>query len=154
MSYTTPKTWAVNELVTASLMNQQVRDNLLYLKSPPVQSTANYASGPWVSSTSFVTVQGISMSLSTSTRVLIMAQGAIYGNTSLIVSLDFTLNGVFVGGADGRTRVYVPGGNHSGYCMVYLTDVYPAGALNIDVIAKVSTGSAGFSQMWLAGREI
>ena len=37
MSYTTPKTWAVNELVTASLMNQQVRDNLLYLKSPPVK---------------------------------------------------------------------------------------------------------------------
>lgn len=154
MPYTTPKTWAVNELVTASLMNQQVRDNLLYLKSPPVKSTANYASGLNISSTSFVTVQGISMSLSTSTRVLIMAQGALSANTGLHVYLDFTLNGVFVGGANGRTRVFVPGSGYSGYCMVYLTDVYPAGALNIDVVAKVSTGNASFPQMWLAGREI
>lgn len=33
MTWTTPKTWVVDELVTASLMNEQIRDNLLYLQS-------------------------------------------------------------------------------------------------------------------------
>jgi hypothetical protein len=32
MAWTTPKTWSVNELVTAANMNAQLRDNLLYLK--------------------------------------------------------------------------------------------------------------------------
>lgn len=32
MAWTTPKTWADNELVTAALMNEQVRDNMAYLK--------------------------------------------------------------------------------------------------------------------------
>ena len=31
MAWTTPKTWAVNEQLTAALMNQHVRDNLSYL---------------------------------------------------------------------------------------------------------------------------
>ena len=31
MAWTTPRTWAVNQQLTAALMNQQVRDNLSYL---------------------------------------------------------------------------------------------------------------------------
>ncbi len=31
MAWTTPRTWAVNEQLTAALMNQQVRDNVRYL---------------------------------------------------------------------------------------------------------------------------
>ena len=31
MAWTTPRTWAVNEQLTAALMNKQVRDNLSYL---------------------------------------------------------------------------------------------------------------------------
>jgi len=31
MAWTTPRTWAVNEQLTAALMNEQVRDNLSYL---------------------------------------------------------------------------------------------------------------------------
>jgi hypothetical protein len=31
MAYTTPKTWAAGELVTADLMNEQLRDNMNYL---------------------------------------------------------------------------------------------------------------------------
>ncbi len=33
MAWTTPRTWAVNEQLTAALMNQQLRDNLNYLNS-------------------------------------------------------------------------------------------------------------------------
>lgn len=32
MAWTTPRTWTAGEVVTASMMNEQVRDNLSYLK--------------------------------------------------------------------------------------------------------------------------
>lgn len=32
MAWTTPRTWVAGEVVTASMMNEQVRDNLSYLK--------------------------------------------------------------------------------------------------------------------------
>jgi hypothetical protein len=35
MSWTTPRTWGTSELVTASLLNTHVRDNLAYLKASP-----------------------------------------------------------------------------------------------------------------------
>jgi hypothetical protein len=36
-NWTTPRTWAVGELATAALMNQHVRDNLEFLKTPPFE---------------------------------------------------------------------------------------------------------------------
>ena len=45
MSWTTPKTWADNELVSAALMNEQLRDNMNVLVEavPPVGTLVNYA---------------------------------------------------------------------------------------------------------------
>lgn len=45
MAWTTPRTWATNELVTAAMMNEQLRDNLNYLLNPNsfyVASTGTY----------------------------------------------------------------------------------------------------------------
>lgn len=57
MTWTTPVTWATNQLVTAANMNEQVRDNLNYLLAKPTvkilgDTGANYST----SSTSFVDV--------------------------------------------------------------------------------------------------
>jgi len=38
MGWTTPKTWATNEVVTAANMNTHVRDNVSFLGSPPACS--------------------------------------------------------------------------------------------------------------------
>ena len=43
MAYTTPKTWAVGEVVTASNMNTNVRDNVAWLHGPPTCRAYNSA---------------------------------------------------------------------------------------------------------------
>lgn len=35
MAYQTPRTWTTSELVTAAMMNQDVRDNISFLANPP-----------------------------------------------------------------------------------------------------------------------
>jgi hypothetical protein len=45
MAWTSPRTWAVSEFVTAALMNTHVRDNLLFLKSNPEIGRATLATG-------------------------------------------------------------------------------------------------------------
>lgn len=41
MAWTTPRTWVTDELVTATIMNTHVRDNLSYLKGRTDESDAN-----------------------------------------------------------------------------------------------------------------
>jgi len=36
MAWTSPRTWVTGEIVTAAMMNEQLRDNLLYLGDPPL----------------------------------------------------------------------------------------------------------------------
>lgn len=45
MGWTTPESWATNELVTAAKMNTNVRDNLAYLKDAPDFDSVPTASG-------------------------------------------------------------------------------------------------------------
>lgn len=46
MAYTTPRTWVAEELVTATMMNAHVRDNISYLKnSPTFDGDVNILSG-------------------------------------------------------------------------------------------------------------
>ena len=59
MTWITPKTWAVDELVTASMLNTHLRDNLNYLLGRPKQvirrdNNATYTT----TSTSFVDIDG------------------------------------------------------------------------------------------------
>lgn len=74
--YTTPRTWTAAELVTASIMNTHVRDNLDYLKARPVARFADLdGTVASTTSTSFVDLTGASVSITTSgsSRLLIMA---------------------------------------------------------------------------------
>lgn len=43
MPWTTPKSWATNEVVTAANMNTHLRDNVAFLGSPPACSVYNSA---------------------------------------------------------------------------------------------------------------
>lgn len=105
----TPKTWALNELVTETLLNQQLRDNLEYLLTRPdkayiANETANYVT----SSTAFVDVSAARLSLTltpASSRVLVGFQGSFSGtgsaNGSYYVYLDIAVNGIRTAGDDG-----------------------------------------------------
>lgn len=84
--YTTPRTWTAAELVTASIMNTHVRDNLDYLKARPVARFADLdGTVASTTSTSFVDLTGASVSITTSgsSRLLILAQGVWSVNVDL-----------------------------------------------------------------------
>jgi len=76
MAWTTPKTWAVLEQLTAAQMNEQLRDNLNYLNSKTLAKVTQVANAPNQSttSTSFVYVTNSSKTFTASVtgRVLIL----------------------------------------------------------------------------------
>ena len=68
LAWTTPKTWADDELVTANVMNTHVRDNLNALKAPPTaRYELNRTSDYTTTSTSFVDVDGTKLALTITT---------------------------------------------------------------------------------------
>lgn len=94
MPWTTPKTWATGELVTAADLNLHVRDNLLALKNPPFASA--YIGVPvTTTSTTFVDITGAAATF-TSTGGLITAMFFVPRMTvspSVQVSIRMTLDG-------------------------------------------------------------
>ncbi|MBN1963309.1 MAG: hypothetical protein JW910_01600 [Anaerolineae bacterium] len=91
MTWTTPRTWAVDELVTAANMNTHLRDNLSYLFARPLDSvrdTGTYAT----TSTSFVDVSASNLIVTltiTSGRALVLASFSSYvPNTAATGAFD------------------------------------------------------------------
>lgn len=68
MTWTTPRTWQVDELVTADLLNTHLRDNLNALKSPPSQQVVRDNEAAYsTTSTSFVVVDGTNLKITLTT---------------------------------------------------------------------------------------
>ena len=92
MAWTTPKTWAVLEQLTAAKMNEQLRDNLNYLNSKKLASVMQVANAPNQSttSTSFVDVTNSSKTFTASVtgRVLILVyiNGRVSGDYGAFVT--------------------------------------------------------------------
>ena len=63
-TWTTPRTWAVGELVTAALMNAHVRDNMDWLKTP-ISASATWSSNFTTTSTTPVDITGATVTLTT-----------------------------------------------------------------------------------------
>ncbi len=108
MPWTTAKTWAVNELLTAVALNTHLRDNLNALKDPPTALAlvgSTYAS----TSTSFVNIDstGLAVTITTSGGdVLIGFSGAwVMGAAGNIGYLTVAMDGVNIGGASGIALV-------------------------------------------------
>lgn len=105
MAWTTPKTWSVDELLTAADLNEQLRDNMNELKAPP---SANYeldeSSDFTTTSTTFVDV-GAALELTVNTNggdVMVHFHGAITNQTGgEKVMLDVAVDGVREAGDDG-----------------------------------------------------
>ena len=104
MAYTTPKTWAVDELLAATDMNTYVRDNVAALKNPPSFLTA-FASGALVLSTTATTFTAISSALSASLGtyggdIMVFIQLQLAGDKGTRrISLDWLVNGTALYGA-------------------------------------------------------
>ncbi len=90
MAWTTPKTWATNELVTAALMNQQLRDNMNVVVAAIVPTGSVV---PFAGST-------------TPTSNWLICNGAAVSRTTYAAL--FTAIGTTYGAGDGSTTFNVP----------------------------------------------
>lgn len=109
MTWTTPRTWVTGELVTSTIMNAHVRDNLDALKAPPTEHyEANEGSDYTTTSTSLVDVDSTNLALSLTTYggdVVISFHGMIKRSAAGFVFLDVEIDDgdtpVMAGGDDG-----------------------------------------------------
>jgi hypothetical protein len=111
MPWNTPITWQVNQLVTETDLNAQVRDNLAYLKErvdAPASASymLNESADYTTSSTTFVDVDAVKLAFTITTRgnaVMIGFFGTVSATTTTesVAFFDVTMDGVRVGGDDG-----------------------------------------------------
>lgn len=106
MAWSTPKTWSTGELVTSSLLNTHLRDQLIFLKDPPTgQYTLNQGSDYTTTSSTYVDVDGTNLALTLVTAggdVLVGFYGTFQHSTAnAAVALDISVDGVRQGGDDG-----------------------------------------------------
>lgn len=76
MAWTTPKTWATSELVTAAMMNTHLRDNLGYLLAGRPAAVAMSRTAYTTTSTSMVDVDATNLKIvltPSGSRALVMA---------------------------------------------------------------------------------
>ncbi len=112
-TWTTPKTWATDELVTAALLNTHLRDNLSVLKVPPQAShySLSYA-GASTSSSTFVNTDATNLSQTITTkggRIAICLNGLVYMSGTGRAYFDFSLDGTRLGdSAYGLGSVAIP----------------------------------------------
>src|SRR3712207_4948156 len=97
----TPKSWSTGELVTATNLNEQLRDNLEFLKAPPnnaylLNEAANYTT----TSTSFVEVDGagseLTLSLTTAGGDVLIVFNGVVANSAAgsTVYFDVLIDGL------------------------------------------------------------
>lgn len=107
--WTAPRTWVVEELVTADMLNEQIRDNLEYLHGRPMaEAVLNEGADYSTSSTSFVPVDTTDLSLvvtTTSGAVLVGFHGVCSPANDQSAHFNIAINGVSVAGDDGIIAV-------------------------------------------------
>ncbi|GEM_PF-379305 len=150
MTWNTPITWLVDQLVTESDLNEQVRDNLNYLKGRvDTPATAHYTltetTDYSTSSLTFVDVDNVKLALTLNTNggdVLVSFFGAIYApNTQEnAVYFDVAVNGVRRGGDEGV--IMVASKNGSGLTIQTGTFAFTL------LVTGLSAGTHTFKLQW------
>jgi len=107
-----PKTWSVDELLTSSDFNTEIRDNLNTLKNPPVDDyVVNEGSDYTSNYTTWQNVDATNLALTIDTSggaVLVHFHGAVsLGASCDRVYFDLEVDGVREGGDDGITMLGV-----------------------------------------------
>jgi hypothetical protein len=104
-TWTLPKTWAVGEKVTAAMMNQYIRDNMDWLKTPPQGVyLGNESADIGLTNTSFAVVDTSKFRITLTTTggsVLVFGLITFINSTPTSVFWDIAANGTRKGGDDG-----------------------------------------------------
>lgn len=149
MAWNTPKTWSTGNLVTATEFNQQLRDNLLYLKSPPKTIFLGMTTSQ-ITSTSFVPLHETQNIITTTGgSVLFTAFGHIYknGTTQNKAFINLEVDGNLV---TGSSEGIVNGMQFSGdfqttpWAIIWLTDTLTPAFHTFRLYGRVGGGGAYF----------
>jgi hypothetical protein len=138
--WTQPITWEVDQLVDEGHLNEQVRDNLEWLKNPP-RAAVTLAANITTTSTAFVDTPGLTLTLTTAGGALLLGFTGVAANTTggATVVFDLVVDGASQGGADGVT------GSSAGsvpLSFTWLVEGLAAGAHTVKLQWKVSAGTA------------
>lgn len=95
MAWTTPTTWTAGSVVTASDLNAQIRDNLLYLLVRPgsvvkrvVANNGSYSTSGSAASFAYIDTTNLSITMNTSGGNVIVGFSAAFGNGPIAVDFD------------------------------------------------------------------
>src|SRR4051812_3444022 len=103
--WTAPRTWANNELVDQTIMNQHVRDNMDWLKTPP-QVSADITTLVSLTTTSFADILTLASITPTGGPLLVGFHGmAACAASPAILTFDVTVDGVTLSGGGGTFQV-------------------------------------------------
>ena len=156
--WTQPRSWSVGELTTASLMNQHLRDNLDWLKTPP-QGVYIAPTSINITSTSLVDILSSITITSAGGAFLVGFQACLSCSAgSVVVTFDLLVDGVSQGGSNG-IAVYNGTGVGTTFNPSFVFYVAPktAGSHTFKLRACVSSGSAtiyavsagAIAQLWV-----
>lgn len=110
MAYVTPITWDVDQLVTAEELNEQIRDNISALKTPPTDTVElDEASDYTTNSASWVDV-GAALSLTLTTTggdVMVGFMGTLVHTTGYRVYFNLEVDEADLVADDGICGLYV-----------------------------------------------
>lgn len=141
--WTQPRSWSVGELTTAALMNQHLRDNLDWLKTPP-QGVYNTPTSLVITSTTYVDIMSPITLTSAGGGFLVGLQaGASCSASSVTLSFDVQVDGVSQGGSAGVVILHGPGaGLIFNTSFVFYVSPKTAASHTFKLRALVNTGSA------------
>lgn len=155
-TWTTNKTWAAGEIVTADMLNTYLRDNLDWLKGRPTIYESDF-DGTFFSTTSssFQDTGADAVLTTTGGRVMVVCFGTcIVGNTATSGRLTLYQDGGNVGDAtEGMLRVLAATNYASPFCFSYITPTAPTAASHTWKIYLRSTDNTNSMsitqyQMW------
>ncbi len=129
---------------TATHLNEQLRNNLEWLKSRPFNSAS--LTTKTTTSASFVEVTESSIAItSVGGNMLIIANGKLSNSAAALTTLDLAIDGARVGDAtNGLTRITNPVANYMDCIgMVWFTSTPPSAAShNYSIYWKTNAGTA------------
>ncbi len=141
--WTQPRSWSVGELTTAALMNQHLRDNLDWLKTPP-QGIYTVPTSIAITSTSMVDIMSpITITSAGGAFLVGMQAGMSCSAAAVIATFDLQVDGVSQGGGTG-IAFFNGTGTGTGFNPSFVFYVSPktAGSHTFKLRASVSAGSA------------
>ena len=144
VAWVSPKSWAVNELLTASNMNIHLRDNLGALKDPPTDYyDFNEGADYTTTSATFADIDATDLALTITTTggdVFVHFHGLVKNSTTERTYFDVDVDGARTAGDDGIT---LQGGTDTeSISFTRLIAGLSAGAHTFKLQWKVSGGTA------------